>query len=115
MKKILLFLILMFIFVAPIWAKEKAINNLVDYFEYLPNAVHNNWSPYKSNKDYEVIVQFEIKKNGEISQPKIVSSTNEKANTSVLNAVTSGAPYKPLPATYKRDFVKAQIELKYSK
>ena len=114
MKNFLL-LVSLFLFLAPSYAKEKTINNLADYFEYLPNAVHNNWTPYKSNKDYEIVVQFEINKNGEITQPKIINSTNERANSSVLNAVTSGAPYKPLPATYKRDFVKAQIELKYSK
>ena len=89
------------------------IQNINDYFEYLPNAVHNNWVPYKANRDYEIAVQFRIQKNGKVSEPKIVSSTYERANDSVLNAVMNGSPYKPLPKTYKADSVKAQVVLKY--
>ncbi len=91
------------------------IQNLNQYFEYLPNAVHNNWTPYKANSDYEVTVQFRVKKNGEITAPVIVKSTNEKANASVLNAVKSGAPYKPLPAKFPGDSVNTQVELRYIK
>ena len=94
--------------------EEKSdIQNINDYFEYLPNAVHNNWIPYKANRDYEIAVQFRIHKNGKVSEPKIVSSTYERANDSVLNAVMNGSPYKHLPKTYKADSVKAQVVLKY--
>ena len=90
-------------------------NNLNEYFQYLPNAVHKNWTPYKSDKDYEVTVQFKVKKNGEIAELNVVNSTNEKANASVLNAVKTGAPYAPLPSKYPGESVKAQVELKYMK
>lgn len=114
MKKVLILIFLLCM--APIiQAEENVINNLNEYFQYLPNAVHNNWTPYKANKDYEVTVQFSVKKNGEITTPQIVNSTNERANSSAINAVMSGAPYKPLPATFLKDSVKAQIELKYIK
>ena len=96
--------------------EEKSdIQNLHDYFEYLPNAVHNNWIPCKANRNYEVAVQFRIQKNGKVTEPTIVSSTYERANESVLNAVMTGSPYKPLPKTYKADSVKAQVVLKYMK
>lgn len=97
------------------YSNTKKIQNLSDYFQYLPNEVHNNWTPYKASKDYEVTVEFSIKKNGEISSPTIVKSTNPNANASVLNAVNAGAPYEPLPVSYLKDSVKAQIELKYIK
>lgn len=109
MKK---FLILLTILVLPAFADEP-IKNLNQYFEYLPNAVHKNWTPYKANAEYEVTVQFSVKKNGEITAPFIVNSTNPKANDSVLNAVTSAAPFKPLPESYKSDSVKTQIELQF--
>lgn len=96
-------------------AQPAEIQNLNQYFEYLPNAVHNNWTPYKANADYEVTVQFRVKKNGEITDPVIVKSTNEKANASVLNAVKTGAPYKPLPAKFPGDSVNTQVELRYIK
>ena len=95
--------------------KSSEIQNLNQYFDYLPNAVHNNWTPYKANTDYEVTVQFRVKKNGEITEPVIVKSTNEKANASVLNAVKTGAPYKPLPAKFPGDSVNTQVELRYIK
>ncbi len=95
--------------------QTEEMQNLNQYFEYLPNAVHNNWTPYKANSDYEVTVQFRVKKNGEITAPVIVKSTNEKANASVLNAVKSGAPYKPLPAKFPGDSVNTQVELRYIK
>ena len=98
-------------FALPVFAEE--IQNLNQYFEYLPNAVHKNWVPYKSNTDYEVTVQFRVMKNGEITAPFIVKSTNEKANASVLNAVKTAAPYKPLPVNFKADSVNTQVELQY--
>ena len=54
-------------------------------------------------------------KNGEITEPFIVESTNEQANASVLNAVQTGAPYKPLPAKFPGDGVNTQVQLKYIK
>ena len=93
----------------------KQVATLNQYFEYLPNAVHNNWTPYKANQDYEVTVQFRVKKNGDITEPFIVNSTNKNANAAVLNAVKSGAPYLPLPTSFSGDSVNTQVILKYMK
>ncbi len=113
MKKFFVFLSLLLIPAAI--AEEATIQNLNQYFEYLPNAVHKNWIPYKANADYEVTVQFKVKKNGEISEPFIVNSTNKNADASVLNAVKAGAPYKPLPAKFPGDGVNTQVVLKFMK
>ena len=101
--------------VTQVFADEQKFENLNQYFEYLPNAVHKNWTPYKANSDYEVLVQFRVKKNGEITDPVIVKSTNEQANNSVLNAVKAGAPYRPLPEKFPGESVNTQIELKFFK
>lgn len=110
MKKVLL--LTLCLITLPVFAEYK---NLNEYFEYLPNAVHKNWTPYKANKDYEVNVQFRLHKNGEISELQVVESTNADANTSALKAVKSGAPYEKLPASFTADSVKAQVQLKYIK
>lgn len=120
MKK---FLILLTLMVLPVFAGDvsnlqtntKQIENLNQYFEYLPNAVHKNWTPYKANEDYEVTVQFRVMKNGTITEPFIVNSTNQNANTAVLNAVKTGAPYLPLPSKYPGNSVNTQVLLKYMK
>ena len=120
MKKI--FVALFLLATMPVWAKDIVIppvakqnNQQEKPIENLPNAVHRNWIPYKANADYEVTVQFRVKKNGEITKPFIVESTNEQANASVLNAVQTGAPYKPLPAKFPGDGVNTQVQLKYIK
>ena len=94
----------------------REIKNLTEYFKYLPAEVHRHWTPYKANLGYEVTVEFRVKRDGSIKDLKIVKSTNPDANTSVLNAVKSGAPYQPLPASYpNKDGVMAQIVLEYRK
>jgi TonB family protein len=94
----------------------REIKNLTEYFKYLPAEVHRHWTPYKSELGYEVTVQFRVNRDGSISDAKIVNSTNPSANASVLNAVNSGAPYQPLPASYpNKNGVVAQIVLEYRK
>jgi len=108
-------LLISLIFVSQVFSAETNIENLSRYFEYLPDEVHKNWTPYKANSDYEVLVQFRVKKNGEITKPFIVKSTNEQANASALNAVNAGAPYNPLPESFPGDSINMQIQLKYMK
>ena len=91
----------------------REIKNLTEYFRYLPAEVHRHWTPYKANVNYEVTVQFTVHRDGSISDIQIVGTNYPNANTSVLNAVKSGAPYQPLPLSYKKDSVKAQIVLEY--
>ncbi len=91
----------------------REIKNLTEYFRYLPAEVHRHWTPYKANVNYEVTVQFTVHRNGSISDLQIIGTNYPNANTSVLNAVKSGAPYQPLPLSYKKDSVKAQIVLEY--
>ena len=94
----------------------REIKNLSEYFKYLPAEVHRNWIPYQANAGYEVTVQFKVHRDGNISGTKIVNSTNHNADTSVLNAVKSGAPYQPLPSSYpNKDGVTAQVILEYRK
>ena len=112
MKK---FLVLFALLCLPTLADDMPIQNLTQYFEYLPNAVHKNWVPYKAEKNYEVTVQFRVLKNGNIENLKVVNSTEEKANASVLNAVNAGVPYKALPEKFPGNGVNTQVELRYLK
>lgn len=93
----------------------REIKTLAEYFKYLPNEVHRNWAPYKAERDYEVIVQFKVHRDGSISGTRIISTDYPNANSAVLNAVKSGAPYQPLPKSYSKDSVNAQVVLEYHK
>jgi outer membrane biosynthesis protein TonB len=91
----------------------REIMNITEYFRYLPAEVHRHWTPYKAERDYEIAVRFIVHRDGSISETQIVSTDYPAANASVLKAVKSGAPYQPLPKSYKQDSVKAQILLEY--
>ena len=91
----------------------REIKNLTEYFRYLPAEVHRHWTPYKANVNYEVTVQFTVHRNGTISDTQIIGTNCPNANQSVLKAVKSGAPYQPLPLSFKKDSVKAQVVLEY--
>ena len=91
----------------------REIKNLTEYFRYLPAEVHRHWTPYKANVNYEITVQFTVHRDGSISDLQIVGTNYPNANSSVLNAVKSGSPYQPLPKSFKKDSVKAQIVLEY--
>ena len=91
----------------------REIKTLAEYFRYLPHEVQRNWTPYKANVNYEVTVQFTVHRNGTISDVQIVGTNCPNANPSVLNAVKMGAPYQPLPKSFSKDSVKAQVILEY--
>lgn len=93
----------------------REIKNLTEYFRYLPVEVNRQWKPYTADSNYEVEVKFKVNKDGTISKPEIIRSTNERANNSVIKAVLSGAPYQPLPKSYTRPYVTAQVILEFKK
>ena len=91
----------------------REIKTLAEYFRYLPKEVHRHWTPYKAETNYEVTVQFTVHRDGSISDVQIIGTNYPNANRSVIDAVKSGAPYQPLPLSFKKDYVKAQIVLDY--
>ena len=93
----------------------REIKTLAEYFKYLPAEVHRHWTPYKANVNYEVTVQFTVHRNGTISGLQIVGTNYPAANVSVLNAVKSCVPFQPLPKSFSKDSVKAQVVLEYHK
>ncbi len=95
--------------------QKREIMDLTEYFRYLPREVHRNWTPYESSMGYEVTVQFRVNRNGSIGDIKVIKSTNRFANASVINAVKLGAPYQPLPRSYKKSSVLAQVMLEYQR
>ena len=97
----------------PTKPEMREIKTLAEYFRYLPREVQRNWTPYKANVDYEVAVKFTVHRDGSVSDLQVIGTNCPNANPSVLNAVKSGAPYQPLPLSYSKDSVKAQVVLEY--
>ena len=97
----------------PAQPEMREIKTLAEYFRYLPAEVHRHWNPYKAESNYEIAVQFVVHRDGSISDTKIIGTNYPAANAAALKAVKSGAPYQPLPKSYNKDSVKAQIVLEY--
>ena len=95
--------------------EKREIKNIDEYLRYLSHEVQRNWTPYKSERNYEVSVQFTIHRNGDVSDIRISNTTFRDANVSVLNAVKKGIPYQPLPKSYAKDKVRTQVVLGYKK
>ena len=94
-------------------AGMREIKNIDEYFRYLPREVQRHWTPKKSVADYSVTVEFNVYRDGTISNVRIIGTDYPNANRAVIDAVKSGAPYQPLPRSYGKDKVKAQIVLEY--
>ena len=94
-------------------AGMREIKTIDEYFRYLPREVQRHWTPKKSVADYSVTVEFTVHRDGSISDLRIIGTDYPNANRTVLDAVKAGAPYQPLPKSYSKDKVKAQIELEY--
>lgn len=92
----------------------REITTLAEYFKYLPAEVHRHWKPYKAETNYEIVIQFIVYRNGTISNVQVVGTNYPAANASAIDAVKSGAPYQPLPKSFVKDKVKAQIVLDYN-
>lgn len=99
----------------PAKPEMREIKTLAEYFRYLPREVQRHWTPYKAERDYEVAVKFTVHRDGSISDVQIIGTDYPNANRSVIDAVKSGAPYQPLPLSFPKDRVKAQIVLEYHK
>ena len=94
-------------------AGMREIKTIDEYFRYLPREVQRHWTPKKSVADYAVTVEFIVHRNGTISNVRIIGTDYPNANRAVLDAVKAGEPYQPLPKSYSKDKVKAQIVLEY--
>jgi outer membrane biosynthesis protein TonB len=94
-------------------AGMREIKTIDEYFRYLPREVQRHWTPKTSVADYSITVEFIVHRDGTISGVRIISTDYPNANRAVLDAVKSGAPYQPLPKSYTKDKVKAQIVLEY--
>lgn len=105
-------------FAGEIVLQDDAYNEkyLTPYISELEQVVKVNWEKPTSEKpaliasDKTAVVKFDVQKDGSITNLMIVSpSGDDKLDTSVLSAVQSSAPFKPLPAEYLANYIEVQM------
>lgn len=84
------------------------------YLQTLHGRISNNWYTSRISTglsgDYFTTISFRIYQDGHISEPEIVESSRVKSlDLSAIRAVRSSAPFPPLPAEYKEEYLLLRI------
>lgn len=72
------------------------------YLVVLTNRIFEHWNPPKSHNT-KIVVEFKLHLNGDISNLRVVTGTDEVCNESALKAVKTSAPFYALPNNASKD------------
>ena len=85
------------------------------YMRDLQRRIKANWNPPKGNESKRVVLLFSIAKDGKLLGVRVAKSSGLKvADDAAISAVKLTAPFKPLPAEYKKSSVDIQFTFDYS-
>ncbi|MFO7980794.1 MAG: energy transducer TonB [Candidatus Aminicenantes bacterium] len=90
------------------------------YLQTLHARISNNWYTSRISTglsgDYFTTISFRIYKDGHISEPEIVESSDVKSlDLSAIRAVRSSAPFPPLPTEYKEEYLLIRLIFEHTK
>lgn len=90
------------------------------YLQTLHSRISSNWFTSRIRTglsgDYFTTISFRIYKDGHISEPEILESSNVKSlDLSAIRAVRSSAPFPPLPTEYKDEYLLIRIIFEHTK
>jgi len=90
------------------------------YLQTLHSRISSNWFTSRIRTglsgDYFTTISFRIYKDGRISEPEILESSNVRSlDLSAIRAVRSSAPLPPLPAEYKEEYLLIRIIFEHTK
>ncbi len=89
--------------------------NFAPYMRELQNRIKYNWDPPKGNESKRVVLLFRIAKNGQLLSNKVSKSSGlAAADRAALNAVEVTAPFRPLPAEFKGQYIDIQFTFDYN-
>ena len=96
--------------------KNAASNvNFAPYMQELERRIKMNWDPPKGNTSNQVVVMFRVAKDGSIMSVNVKDSSGSyPADTAAINAVKLTAPFRPLPAEFKGNYVDIQFTFAYN-
>lgn len=89
--------------------------NFAPYMRELQSRIKYNWDPPKGNESKRVVLLFRIAKNGQLLSNKVSKSSGlAAADRAALNAVEVTAPFRPLPAEFKGQYIDIQFTFDYN-
>ena len=121
MKKLLITIYILFIFVGSANALENSSVNskyAPPFDKYMPkinNNLKSNWCPTPVNKRYVVVTSFDISKNGNLLGCKVINSSGiQLADDEAINAIKKSSPFPPLPKEFSGNMVRITYTFDYS-
>lgn len=89
--------------------------NFAPYMRELQSRIKYNWDPPKGNESKRVVLMFRIAKNGQLLSNRVSKSSGMAvADRAALNAVEVTAPFKPLPAEFRGQYIDIQFTFDYN-
>jgi TonB family protein len=90
------------------------------YLQTLHARISNNWFTSRISTgisgDYFTTISFRIYRDGHISEPNILESSNIRSlDLSAIRAVRSSSPFPPLPSEYKEEYLLLRIIFEHTK
>lgn len=90
------------------------------YLQAIHSRISNNWHTSLirtgSSGDIYVTVKFRIYKNGQISEPEVIESSQSRTmDSSAIRAIRNSAPFPPLPREYEDEYLVIRLIFEHSR
>ena len=98
----------------PVVAPVK-VPDLSAYMAKVQRRITRKWRPPLSDYSTKVVVNYIIKKNGDLGKYSITeSSGNSRMDVSATEALQKAAPFPPLPSGYNEDTLEVKFTFDYN-
>lgn len=86
---------------------------IVEYLKDLHKRIKKAWAP-RAGENRSAEILFRIRHDGRLSSLKLMRSSGDaSADESIMHAITSSSPFKPLPSDYAPEYIDLQYTFNY--
>ena len=85
------------------------------YIDHVNKKIEANWNPPEITNTDEIVVKFNIGKEGNLINSKTVKSSGSiEADRAAISAIEKSSPFEPLPVNYKGDSLQVEYKFRYN-
>ena len=86
-----------------------------DYMPKMQRKIKSKWEPPKRDSSSKVILKYEIKKDGNLGDYDVMTSSGDKKiDKAAIKALKKSSPFEPLPQGFSGDKVEVQFTFDYN-
>lgn len=83
------------------------------YIAAMQQKVKKNWTPPYSPKHYQILLAFNIHRDGHVSNINVKGHSEKNMTNAAVNAVKQASPFTKLPSQYKGETVAVNFTIEY--